>query len=186
MKKYLITDPLYYTSAPKIFFKKLLHVVDSIAPDFICLRDKETNNYRDLAVELKKIDIKSFLHTDFRLASELSFYGVHFSSTHSKSIKKAKKLGLHVVVSTHSLKEALHAQSLGADFITYSPIFETPNKAQPVGLVKLKEINDKIDIECFALGGVVEDEQILACKKTGVYGFASIRYFVKKGRLDEI
>lgn len=68
---------------------------------------------------------------------------------------------------------------MGADYITYSPIFSTPNKGEPVGLEKLKEINDKININCFALGEIVSDEQILACEKTGIYGFASIRYFIK-------
>ncbi len=88
-------------------------------------------------------------------------------------------MGLCVVVSTHTLEEAKNAEKSGADFITFSPIYFTPNKGKPKGLEKLKEINGKIDIDCFALGGIVEDEQIQACKHAGVYGFASIRYFIK-------
>lgn len=183
MKQYLITDPTFYTNEPKIFSKKLLHVINIKNPDFICLRDKQTSNYEQLACEFKKIiqntDIKALLHTDYKLAHKLNFFGIHLPSNKIDDIKKAKELGLHVVVSTHTLKEALHVEKLGADFITFSPIFYTPNKGEPVGLEKLKEINDKIDINCFALGGIVEDEQILSCKQTGVYGFASIRYFIK-------
>jgi thiamine-phosphate pyrophosphorylase len=181
MKSYLITDPSFYTTEPKIFSKKLLHVIELKTPDFICVRDKQTKNYRDIALEIKK-NIhypKILLHTDYKLAHELGFYGVHLPSTCFADIKKAKNLGLHVVVSTHTLEEALHVEKLGADFITFGPIFQTPNKGTPKGLEKLKEINGKIDIDCFALGGIVEDEQIQACKKTGVYGFASIRYFIK-------
>jgi len=180
MRRYLITDPLHYTSNPKIFFEKLLQVTTTTTPDFICLRDKKIDNYRELAIKLKKIDIKSFLHTDFKLACELNFYGTHLASTQLKDIEKAKKLGLRVVVSTHTLKEVLQAERLGADFITFSPVFETPNKGRPKGLERLKEINGKIDIKCFALGGILEDELVLACEKTGVYGFASIRYFIKR------
>jgi len=31
--------------------------------------------------------------------------------------------------------------------------------------VKLKEINGKINTDCFALGGIVDESQIQACKK---------------------
>lgn len=181
MKKYLITDPSFYTSDPKLFSKKLIHVIDKLNPDFICIRDKKTKNYKDIVEEVKKtINHKRiFIHTDYELAYKLGFYGVHLPSTLFEDIQKAKKLGLHVTVSTHTLEEALHVEKLGADFITFSPIFYTPNKGKPKGLEKLKEINAKIDIDCFALGGIVENEQIQACKNTGVYGFASIRYFIK-------
>lgn len=181
MKSYLITDPAFYTSNPNIFSKKLSHIIKIKSPDFICIRDKTTENYRSLALEIKK-EIKHkkiLLHTYYELAYELGFFGVHLPSSRFEDIKKAKKLGLHVMVSTHCLEEALHVESLGADFITFSPIFYTQNKGKPKGLEKLKEINAKIDIDCFALGGIIEDEQVLACKKTGVYGFASIRYFIK-------
>ncbi len=33
MKKYLITDPSFYTSDPQIFSIKLLHVIDNTSPD---------------------------------------------------------------------------------------------------------------------------------------------------------
>ncbi len=181
MKSYLITDPFFYSSDPKNFSKKLLHVIKTKAPNFVCIRDKQTDNYRDIALIIKKNihHPKILLHTDYRLAHKLDFYGVHLPSTHFSDIKKAKDLGLHVVVSTHTLEEALHVEKLGSDFITFSPIFQTPNKGTPKGLEKLKEINAKIDIDCFALGGIVDESQIQACKKTGVYGFASIRHFIK-------
>ena len=180
MKSYLITDPSFYTSTPQIFAKKLLHVIEKKSPDFICLRDKHTDDYKALALEVSYTIThkKLLLHTDYKLAYELGFYGVHLQSTQFEDIQKAKALGLKVVVSTHTLLEALHVEALGADFITYSPIFFTPHKGNPKGLENLKEINDKIDINCFALGGIIDEKQIQACKQTGVYGFASIRYFI--------
>jgi thiamine-phosphate pyrophosphorylase len=182
MKQYLITDPSYYSSDPQTFTQKLLQVLSLTKADFICLRDKKTIDYRTLAIAFKEIktDAKCLLHTDYKLANELGFFGVHLPSDRFEDIKKAKKLGLHVIVSTHTLEEALHVEKLGADFITYSPIFYTPNKAKPQGLEKLKEINDKIKTKCFALGGIIEDEQIASCERAGSYGFASIRYFFKK------
>ena len=183
MKSYLITDPSFYTSNPQAFSNKLSYVIKDKSPDFICIRDKKTAHYEDIAKEVKKTikHPKILLHTDFKLAHKLGFYGVHLPSNRFEDIKKAKDFGLHVVASTHTLEEALHVEKLGADFITFSPIFYTPNKGTSKGLEKLKEINDKIDIDCFALGGILEYEQIQACKDTGVYGFASIRYFIKQG-----
>jgi thiamine-phosphate pyrophosphorylase len=181
MKSYLITDQSFYTSNPKTFSKTLLDVIKDKTPDFICIRDKKTKNYEELALEVKKSinHPKILLHTHYKLAHKLGFYGVHLPSNRFEDIKKAKDLGLHVVVSTHTFEEAFEVEKLGSDFITFSPIFYTPNKGEPKGLEKLKEINGKIDIDCFALGGIINESQILACKKTGVYGFASIRYFIK-------
>lgn len=183
MKKYLITDPSFYTSDPNILPQKLSQVLEHHNPDFICLRDKQTTDYKSLAQTFAgfvKIHAtkRAFLHTDFQLASELGFCGVHLPSSRFADIPKALALGLQVICSTHSLQDALHVQALGADFITYSPIFYTPNKGEPKGLEKLKEIHDKINIKCFALGGILKDDQVRACARTGVYGFASIRYFL--------
>lgn len=183
MKKYCISDPFFYTSNPTKFIEKLLHVKTLHQPDFICLRDKMTADYASLAQALFAMQesfegTKLYLHTDFLLASQMGFTGVHLPSYLIKDIRKAKKLNLEVVFSAHSLDDALRAQDFGADAITLSPIFETPNKGKPLGLEKLKEINDKISIKCLALGGIINDEQVRACEEIGVYGFASIRYFV--------
>ena len=183
MKKYCISDPLFYTSNPTQLLEKLLHVKTIHQPDFICLRDKKTEDYTSLAEALFGVQdrfegTKLYLHTNLLLASYIGFCGVHLPSHLMQEIRSAKALNLEVVFSAHSLEDALRAQDLGADAITISPIFETPNKGKPLGLEKLKEINDKISIKCFALGGIINDAQVSACQESGVYGFASIRYFV--------
>ncbi|MDD3462850.1 MAG: thiamine phosphate synthase [Sulfurospirillaceae bacterium] len=183
MKKYLITDPLYYTSDPLIFCEKLLHVLLHVEVDYVCLRDKKTTNYEELAKAFMNLmqrfpNILALLHTDIALAKELGAFGVHIPSNSLTDILKAKALGLNVFYSAHTISDALNAQNMGADSITFSPIFDTPNKGKPVGLEKLKEINDKIHINCFALGGIINNTQVQACEEVGVYGFASIRYFL--------
>ena len=184
MKHYLITDPYYYTSKPQQFLQTLLHVKEQKHLDYICLRDKQTLHYEELAKilthnRLQFSGIKLYLHTHFTLAALLHCDGVHLPSHLIESIAHAKALGLEVMYSAHSLEDALKAQKYGADAISLSPIFETPNKGKPLGLEKLKEINDKITINCFALGGIISQEHLDACEKAGVYGFASIRYFLK-------
>lgn len=183
IKSYLITDPSFYTSDPQICLEKLLHAKKQYQPDYICLRDKCNADYKTLATHiahssLKNTATKLYLHTDCELASFLGCDGVHLPSHAVSCIAKAKSLGLEVIISTHSLDEALMAQKEGADAITFSPIFHSPGKGEPLGLEKLKEINDKIRVKCFALGGIINTEQVKACEAVGVYGFASIRFFV--------
>ncbi|AFL68425.1 thiamine phosphate synthase [Sulfurospirillum barnesii] len=183
IKSYLITDPLFYTSKTQVFLQKLLHVKHKHQPHYICLRDKQNVEYTALAKAVVEAGIqdthtKLYLHTDFMLAYELGCDGVHLPSSALNMIEKAKALGLEVIVSTHTLEEINEAEKKGADAITFSPIFETPNKGKPLGLEKLKEINDKIGVKCFALGGIINEEHVKACESVGVYGFASIRFFI--------
>ncbi|MBI4745925.1 MAG: thiamine phosphate synthase, partial [Deltaproteobacteria bacterium] len=79
-------------------------------------------------------------------------------------------------VSTHSLEEALHAQSDGADFITFGPVYFTPSRAaygEPVGINKLKEAVGAVKISIYALGGI-KKENIEEVLNAGAYGVAMI------------
>ncbi|HZF70299.1 thiamine phosphate synthase [Sulfuricurvum sp.] len=183
MKHYLITDPSFYGNMPEALEASLDVIYSHTLPDFALFRDKQTTHYRDLAQTFVSVSrsyriSRVLLHGDYILAHELGADGVHFTSTQFDEITEAKALGLYVVISTHTYEEALKAQDLGADAITYSPIFASPNKGEPKGLEDLKEIVDKISIPIFALGGITTDEQINAVEKCGVFGFASIRYFI--------
>ncbi len=153
--------------------------------DMIVYRDKATSNYAYnaklfLEVSKKYSFQKILLHTDYKLAHKLKADGVHLKSTQFDDIKKSKALGLFVVISTHTTEEALKAQNLGADMITYSPIFFTPNKGEPKGIEELQKLTSLLDIPVIALGGIVGQEQINLCKQSGAVGFASIRYFTNK------
>ncbi len=179
MFAYAITDPSTFD------FDTLHDDIRAFASkaSMIVYRDKEARDYEAKAV-LFLAAAKGFkrvlLHTDYHLAARLQADGVHLQSTQLQEIEKAKRLGLFVIVSTHSVQEAELAQSLGADMVTFSPVFHTPNKAQAVGIERLKEVVEAVDIPVIALGGVVSDEQIELCRGAGAEGFASIRYFAKK------
>lgn len=183
MKSYLITDPAFYGSNTDSLEGALDVVLSHTLPDFVLLRDKQTSDYSNLAQTFVTVcryyNIpKVLLHGDYTLANALQADGVHLTSMQFDAIPLAKDLGLFVIISTHTHDEALKAQELGADAITYSPIFISPNKGEPKGLEDLKEIVDKIRVPIFALGGITTQEQIHAVEECGVYGFASIRYFI--------
>ena len=77
------------------------------------------------------------------------------------------------------LEELEKAMNKNIDFVTYSPIFDTPNKGQSKGVDKLNEVIEKFpNLKIFALGGIIQNEQIKEIEKTKAYGFASIRYFI--------
>ncbi|MDR2342861.1 MAG: thiamine phosphate synthase [Campylobacteraceae bacterium] len=183
MISYLITDPQFYTKKSDFITTKLYEVSKKHKIDYACLRDKEVQNYKSLAktfiITCNALDIKPILHTFWREAVDFGSWGVHFAANDFNNIPLAKVQNLFVVASTHSLEEANEAVLLGADLITVSPVFYTPNKNKPLGLEKLKEITDKIPNKCIALGGILESSQIQMCKDAGAVGYASIRYFLK-------
>ncbi|MBC8237243.1 MAG: thiamine phosphate synthase [Helicobacteraceae bacterium] len=182
MKKYLITSSEFYTDAPEIFREKLLKQIQIHQPQYALFRDKTTSNYELLAEIFIAVckefkNLKSFLHRDISLAQKLGATGVHLTSTQFSEIPKAKENKLEVIISTHSHEEVLKAQDLGADAVTYSPIFFSPNKGEPKGIEDLKTLLAKCEIKVFALGGIISTKQIELLEETESYGFASIRCF---------
>ena len=184
MIKYLITDPKYYTNDEKKFEEILINVLDKHQIKITCFRDKESSNFKELAKIFIKIckekDIKKILlNGDYLLAHKLNATGVHLTSTQFDDILKAKELGLYVIISCHTFEDIQKAIDYKADEVTYSPIFETPNKGTPKGIEVLKEAIDKYNnINIIALGGIINEKQIEQISKTKAYGIASIRYFV--------
>ena len=182
MKKYLITSREFYTDTPAVFRKILHEQFIKHLPDFALYRDKTNPNYKTQAEHFVEVcnqfmDIKSFIHRDYNLAVKLHADGVHLTSLDLDDISEAKSLGLEVIVSTHTQEEVLIAAKNGADYVTYSPIFSTPNKGEPKGIEELQELLDKVDIKVFALGGIIDEIQVQEVEKTSAFGFASIRYF---------
>ena len=178
MLSYAITDP------STLSFDHLDTYLSQVnrKADMVLYRDKQNLGYREnakifiAAAKAYSFD-KILLHNDIVLAKELKADGVHLSSDRIEEITLAKEKGLFVIISTHTLEEAQRAEMLGADMVTFSPIFDTPNKGKPVGLEKLHEVSSVINIPVIALGGILTQEQINACQKAGAEGFASIRYF---------
>ncbi len=182
MKKYLITSREFYTDTPAIFRSILHEQFIKYRPDYALYRDKSNPNYDIQATHFVEVcsqfgNVKSFIHQKPELAKELNASGVHLSSKQFAEIQKAKDLGLEVIISTHTQEEVLKARSLGADAVTYSPIFASPGKGKAKGIDNLKELLSKTDIKVFALGGIVTQEEIKKIEETSSYGFASIRYF---------
>jgi len=189
VKLYSITDPEFFGKTPKQLEISLHKLFQNHTPDFICFRDKtnySSNTYHDNLAEtfintIKTINpakTKIFINTHFHLAKKLNFDGVHLTSKQFTEIEEAKSLGLEVIISTHNNNDIQLAMKYNTDYVTYSPIFTTPNKGNPKGLEDLKETVDTMPLKIFALGGIVTKNHVEQIKNSGAYGFASIRYFI--------
>jgi thiamine-phosphate diphosphorylase len=79
-----------------------------------------------------------------------------------------------VGVSTHDFEEARAAEQQGADFITLSPVFNTPSKPDygpPLGLSEFETIVRQLEVPVYALGGITP-ERVEDCLEAGAYGVA--------------
>jgi thiamine-phosphate pyrophosphorylase len=82
-------------------------------------------------------------------------------------------------VSCHGLEEAREAESAGASYIFFGPVFDTPSKrgmGEPQGVARLAEICRSAAIPVVAIGGVSE-RNAGECIRAGAAGIAAIRMF---------
>lgn len=180
---YLITDPEFYSYDATRFAYTLTQAFIKYKPEFACFRYKsEFSNKNELAEIFVDIsathNVKSIVNSAIDMAARLGFHGVHLPSTRLYDIKQARSLGICVFASAHDMREARFCQDEGADFVTLSPVFASPNKGEPLGVQNFSEMVALLDVKVFALGGIITAEQIDALSTSGAHGFASIRYFV--------
>jgi len=96
--------------------------------------------------------------------------GVHLPS----NTPRATLPGLLIARSCHTEEEVRRAK---ADFVTFSPIFESPGKGSGVGLAALRKAC-QAPMPVFALGGITW-ENAPSCIEAGAAGVAGIRLFLR-------
>src|SRR4029077_19107922 len=82
-----------------------------------------------------------------------------------------------VGVSCHSLEGAQEAESAGASYAYFGPIYETPSKipfGKPHGVEELAQVAKAVRIPVIAIGGVNESNAA-ECIRAGAAGIAAIR-----------
>lgn len=104
--------------------------------------------------------------------------GVHLTSRSLSchTIRRNFPIDFLIGVSTHTIKEAEEAKKQEANFVTFSPIFPTPNKSEPQGVDNLRKVCDKLKpFPVIALGGI-DAGNYPEVLKAGASGFAAIRF----------
>jgi len=142
-------------------------------------KDLSTRERYDLGLRLREMTsgfgAKLLVNGDAALALAIGADGVHLPQDGLPADACRKLVGqdMLVGVSTHSLSEATGAETKGADFITFGPVYFTPSKAgygPPVGLDSLRTICAAVRLPVFALGGVAPGniEEVIFAGAAGV------------------
>ncbi|MEO7431558.1 MAG: Nudix family hydrolase [Dokdonella sp.] len=117
------------------------------------------------------------VNSDWRLAGVLGLDGVHLPARVAASLVQRPLSASHLVgVSCHDEAEIAHATRIGADFVTLSPVYATPDHpdAEPLEWDRFAEIVARATLPVYALGGL-ESDDIVAAQMSGAQGVAAIR-----------
>jgi len=104
--------------------------------------------------------------------------GIHLPSG-SPPARFWRRPGFMVGVSCHSVEDVRNAETDGADYVVFGPIFPPRSKtvrAEPLGLDGLRQATSAVRIPVLALGGVTR-ENSAACISAGAAGIAGITIF---------
>ena len=174
--------------------------------DWIQLREKDFSGkeWEELVVEsLRRIALagsscRIFVNDRLDVALACGAGGVHLSENGipvSDACRLrdeffssgSEKPDFLIGVSCHSLGASLGAARAGADYIYFSPIFNTPSKANygpPQGIDRLAAICRAVAIPVIAIGGM-SAENAVSCLRAGAAGVAAIRMFQESVKLTD-
>lgn len=164
--------------------------------DWIQLREKDLSS-RDLLALAREavkhsrtkgqsLDVRVIVNDRLDVALAADAGGVHLGSN---SLKPEEVVGwcrggnaaanFLVGVSCHHLNEARDAESAGASYIFFGPVFDTPSKrafGEPQGMLRLAEVCSAVGLPVIAIGGV-DEGNAAECLRAGAAGIAGIRMF---------
>ncbi len=158
-------------------------------------KNRETRQMYEEAMRLREICRDSgsiFLindRVDIALATDAD--GVHLGQSDMPCPAARKLLGPERIigVTVHSLAEALQAESMGADYLGVSPIFQTatkPDAGKPAGITLIEEIRAQVEIPLIAIGGI-NHSNAGEVVRAGADGLCAISCVVAKENVrDEI
>jgi thiamine-phosphate pyrophosphorylase len=132
--------------------------------DLIQLRgkNKSIGELVELSVELHELTAKSstplIVNDHAEIARQGPVDGVHVGQDDDSIEIVRQKVAREILVgkSTHSLEQARAAQSEGADYIGFGPIFATPTKPDyaPIGLQDIRRVHAEVNVPIFCIGGI--------------------------------
>lgn len=146
--------------------------------DVIHVRDKELSARELLELTRRVLGIgpKVVVNDRVDVALAAGAHGVHLRS-HPIPPKEWRRIvppELLIGVSCHSIADIENAE--GADYVYFSPVFDSPGHGPAVGLAALREAVRTASMPVIALGGITWENAGL-CVEAGAAGIAAIRLF---------
>lgn len=152
--------------------------------DFIQVREKDlpASQLFDLVSRIKAIaagtPTRILVNDRLDVAMAAGIDGVHLPENGLPAARVRPYVRV-LGASVHSEAAARNAESGGADFLIFGPVFETPGK-QSVGIETLRIVASTVRIPVFAIGGITQ-ANTPSVIDAGAAGIAAIRMFQKRG-----
>lgn len=126
----------------------------------------------------RRFGAKLLINDRVDIAIAVDADGVHLPASSFNPVDARKLIGRDKLIglSAHSAQDVIRAEREGVDFVTFSPIYDTPSKAEygkPQGLERLEEVCSKVNIPVYALGGI-KVENVSDVMERGASGVALI------------
>ena len=191
----LLTDPILYLpfgqreveSRMPLSLPLIMGVIEEATAAgllFLQYRGKNATRYVMFETAQKIQDytrqhhITLIINDQIDLAMAVGADGVHLGQDDlpisiARTLLGSKKI---IGVSTHTLDEARQAQSDGANYIGFGPIFRTETKAAslcPVGVEAIRKIKQEVSLPLYAIGGVTT-RHLVSIRLAGADGVAVI------------
>jgi len=148
-----------------------------------------------IAVEISSAEARVIVNDRLDVALAAGATGIHLGgeSLPAREVVRWCRSGnaqadFLIGVSCHSLEQTREAESAGANYVFFGPVFDTPSKqalGPPQGIAKLAEVCRAVRIPVIAIGGANE-ENASECVRTGAAGVAAIRLFQEAGELADL
>jgi len=161
----------------------------------IQFRDKEMKDSeavvtcREIYKLTKKKGVSFIVNDRVEVAKAMDADGVHLGQEDMSFSSARKILGKEKIIgiSVETVEQALKAVEGGADYLGVGPIYATatkPDAGKVLGIARLKEIREAVNIPIVAIGGINENnlEEVL---KAGVDGVAVISAVVSAPDITE-